>query len=124
MENASCIFYRENTVTGKQDHETLFAHEIAHQWFGDAVSELNWHHIWISEGFATYLTDLYLEHIYGREVFLASMKEEKEQVLRLCKTKIGSHRGYNSGCFCQPFEHTTVMIRRGGSCICSANAGG
>ena len=61
MENASCIFYHERTVTGKQDHEILITHEMAHQWFGDAVSELNWHHIWLSEGFATYLTDLYIE---------------------------------------------------------------
>jgi len=88
MENASCIFYREATVTGKQEHETLFAHEIAHQWFGDAVSELNWHHIWISEGFATYLTDLYLEHTYGRKVFVASMLDEKNQVLEFSRIRL------------------------------------
>ncbi len=88
MENASCIFYRESTVTGNQAHETLFTHEIAHQWFGDAVSELNWHHVWISEGFATYLTDLYLEHEHGREVFVASMLDEKGQVLRFARRRL------------------------------------
>jgi len=82
MENASCIFYREGSVSGQRKNETLFAHEIAHQWYGDAVSELDWHHIWISEGFATYLTDLYIEHAYGREAFVASMLDEKNQVLR------------------------------------------
>ncbi|MEN8230335.1 MAG: M1 family metallopeptidase [Bacteroidota bacterium] len=88
MENASCIFYRESTVTGKQEHEKLFAHEIAHQWFGDAVSEFNWHHIWISEGFATYLTDLYLEHTHGREIFVSSMQDERNQVLRYSKRRL------------------------------------
>lgn len=88
MENASCIFYHERTVTGKQDHELLFVHEIAHQWFGDAVSELDWHHIWLSEGFATYLTDIYIEQIRGREAFVASMQDEKRQVIRFARRRL------------------------------------
>ncbi|MEN8203563.1 MAG: M1 family metallopeptidase [Bacteroidota bacterium] len=88
MENASCIFYREGSVTGLRKDETLFAHEIAHQWFGDAVSEMDWHHIWISEGFATYLTDLYIEHTRGREAFVASMLDEKDQVLRFARRRL------------------------------------
>lgn len=88
MENASCIFYHERTVNGKQDRDLLFAHEIAHQWFGDAVSELDWHHIWLSEGFATYLTDIYIEHSYGREAFVESMMDEREQVLRFARRRL------------------------------------
>jgi hypothetical protein len=88
MENASCIFYHERTVNGKQDHELLFAHEIAHQWFGDAVSELDWHHIWLSEGFATYLTDIYIEHSYGRDSFVASMEDERQQVLAFARRRL------------------------------------
>lgn len=88
MENASCIFYHERTVNGKQDHELLFAHEIAHQWFGDAVSELDWHHIWLSEGFATYLTDIYIEQTQGRDAFVASMLDEKGQVIRFARWRL------------------------------------
>ncbi len=88
MENASCIFYHERSVNGKQDHEILFVHEIAHQWFGDAVSELDWHHIWLSEGFATYLTDIYIEQTHGREAFVASMLDEKGQVLRFARRRL------------------------------------
>jgi aminopeptidase N len=88
MENASCIFYHERSVTGRQENELLFAHEIAHQWYGDAVSELNWHHIWLSEGFATYLTDIYIEQTYGREAFVSSLLDEKEQVLRFARRKL------------------------------------
>jgi len=88
MENASCIFYMENTVTGNRDLEALFAHEIAHQWFGDAVSEENWHHVWLSEGFATYLADLYLEHEYGKEVFLEALLDEKDQVIRYASRRL------------------------------------
>jgi aminopeptidase N len=88
MENASCIFYNERTVNGKQDHENLFAHEIAHQWFGDAVSEMDWHHIWLSEGFATYMTDLYIEQTHGHDEFVASMLDEKDQVLRFARQRM------------------------------------
>ena len=85
MENAGNIFYYENSVNGKQDQEKLIAHEIAHQWFGNSASELNWHHIWLSEGFATYLTDLYLEDIRGREVFIENLKTERKRVINYYK---------------------------------------
>jgi len=88
MENASCIFYHERSVSGEQRIENLLTHEIAHQWYGDALSELNWHHIWLSEGFATYLTDLYIEHTHGREAFVASMLDEKGQVLRYARQRL------------------------------------
>jgi len=64
MENASAIFYFENSVTTK-DIEELMAHEIAHQWFGDAASETDFSNVWLSEGFATYMTNAYLESKYG-----------------------------------------------------------
>ena len=82
LENAGCIFYSENSVTGQGKAESLMAHEIAHQWFGNSVTEAEWHHIWLSEGFATYLTSVYLEMTYGREKLNESMKSAREIVLR------------------------------------------
>lgn len=40
----------------------LSAHELAHQWFGDKVTCGSWQHIWLNEGFATYLTALFLQY--------------------------------------------------------------
>jgi aminopeptidase N len=82
LENAGCIFYYENSVTGEGKAENLIAHEIAHQWFGNSVTEGDWHHIWLSEGFATYLTSVYNEMTYGREKLEENMNSARSRVLR------------------------------------------
>ncbi len=82
LENAGCIFYSEKSVTGKGKAEGLLTHEIAHQWFGNSVTENDWHHIWLSEGFATYLTSVYLEMNYGEDRLTESMKSARERVIK------------------------------------------
>jgi aminopeptidase N len=82
LENAGAIFYAENSVTGHGKAERLIAHEIAHQWFGDCVTEADWHHIWLSEGFATYLTSLYIESVHGKEKLSEDMVQTRDQVIK------------------------------------------
>lgn len=82
LENANTIFYFENSVTGKGDSEALIAHEIAHQWFGNSATENDWHHVWLSEGFATYFTQLYIEDKFGREDFVKKLLASREKVIR------------------------------------------
>ena len=69
MENASAIFFSERSITGTKRNEAVVAHEIAHQWFGDSVTESDWHHLWLSEGFATYFGALFFEEADGDERF-------------------------------------------------------
>jgi aminopeptidase N len=80
LENAGCIFYSENSITGEGNAENLMAHEIAHQWFGNSVTENDWQHIWLSEGFATYLTAVYQEKTYGKEKLDETMKSARDRV--------------------------------------------
>lgn len=82
LENAGCIFYSEGSVTGTGRSEGLIAHEIAHQWFGNTVTEADWHHVWLSEGFATYLTTLYWEQQQGVSRLQSDMRSARDRVLR------------------------------------------
>jgi aminopeptidase N len=85
LENASAIFYSESSVNGKADRETLIAHEIAHQWFGNSATENDWHHVWLSEGFATYFANLYLENTYGRDRLVEEQLKDREDVISFYK---------------------------------------
>jgi aminopeptidase N len=82
MENSGCIFYYENSVKGNNQLHSLLAHEIAHQWFGDAVTENDWHHVWLSEGFATYLEAIYADSLIPDRKLNVSMADMRKQVIR------------------------------------------
>ncbi len=80
MELASAIFYGERSVDGRVATD-LVAHEVAHQWFGDSVTERDWDDVWLSEGFATYGDFLYTEHSRGRDALAARLKRARATVL-------------------------------------------
>jgi aminopeptidase N len=85
MENASAIFYEETSASLFQNIESLLAHEIVHQWFGDMASEKSFPHLWLSEGFATYLTHIYIESKYGTDSLNNEMKRDRDQIISFVK---------------------------------------
>jgi aminopeptidase N len=86
MENAGAIFYFEDSPQSKGIEE-LMAHEIAHQWFGDSASEKDFHHLWLSEGFATYLTHYYLENKYGIDTLKKRLIDDRTLVIKFEKKR-------------------------------------
>ena len=80
MEAASAIGYSDKLITGDRSVRTrnVIIHELAHQWFGNGVTENNWDDAWLSEGFATCFTMLFIEHQYGKKEFLSEWEKAKQ----------------------------------------------
>jgi len=82
MENPSAIFYFDRGFRRPNGiDEGLIAHETAHQWFGDAVTEREWAHVWLSEGFATFLAALWTQHAHGDTAYAREVSRMRETVL-------------------------------------------
>jgi aminopeptidase N len=79
-EYASAIFYGEKGVSAGRGP---VVHEIAHQWFGNSVTERDWDDVWLSEGFATYFTLLFTEHDEGRDAFADGLQRNRAQIVQL-----------------------------------------
>lgn len=82
MENASAIFYADGAFRRGTMNDELIAHETAHQWFGDAVTEQEWPHVWLSEGFATFFSALWVREARGDSAFRTRMRAIRSAVLR------------------------------------------
>ncbi|HAC64252.1 MAG TPA: aminopeptidase [Cyanothece sp. UBA12306] len=73
MENTSTTLLTDRCLLDKraaidnQRTESLVAHELAHQWFGDLVVIKHWSHAWIKEGMASYSEVLWVENEYGKD---------------------------------------------------------
>jgi aminopeptidase N len=79
-EHATVIFYGEKGVASGN---APVVHEVAHQWWGNAVTERDWDDVWLSEGFATYFTLLYAEHFDGRDAFVRGLRASRDRILQL-----------------------------------------
>ncbi len=80
VEYASAIFYIEKGVNAGRGP---VVHEIAHQWWGNSVTERDWDEVWLSEGFATYFALLFTEHDAGRDAFVDGLARSRESVLQV-----------------------------------------
>lgn len=93
MEAASAILYGENSVVGDRNvrWRNVAIHEIAHQWFGNAVTEYDWDHVWLSEGLTTYFTMRFIKHAYGKDAFTEELKKARNTVFKLSEDNEDYH---------------------------------
>lgn len=82
MENSSAIFYAEQPYVRRTMREGVVRHETSHQWFGDAVTERDWHHLWLSEGFASYFDLVVGAALHGDSVLVNGMRNDAAEYLK------------------------------------------
>jgi len=88
MENTSCTLFDDDFIIDKNTFQdknfvSVSTHELAHQWFGNLITETNSNHHWLHEGFATYFALKAEKKIFGEEHFYYKLYESAEQLTKV-----------------------------------------
>lgn len=67
MENPRLSFITPTVLAGDKSQVSLIAHELAHSWSGNTVTNATWRDLWMNEGFTTFLTYRIMEIVYGKD---------------------------------------------------------
>lgn len=102
MENPRLTFATPTIIAGDRSLVSLIAHELAHSWSGNLVTNAAWKHFWLNEGFTTYVENRIVEALYGREMALMQQVIEQTELFTDMKDlapadqwlvpEIGAHR--------------------------------
>lgn len=103
MEHSTNITYPDFIANGNLQYEATMAHELAHQWFGDLVTCERAEEMYINEGFAEYLSFLFLEAVYGHGHYLNVVRANHYDMLKSCHWKDG---GIHHALANVPQDHT------------------
>lgn len=85
MENPRLTFLTPTVIAGDRSLVDLVAHELAHSWSGNLVTNASWKHWWLNEGVTTYVTTRILEALYGDEVATMNLQLEQEEAIASLK---------------------------------------
>jgi aminopeptidase N len=95
MENPRLTFATPTILAGDKSLVALVAHELAHSWSGNLVTNATWDDFWLNEGFTTYFEHRIMEEVYGREysemLALLSYKDMVDEIDDLGATSKDTH---------------------------------
>lgn len=84
MENPNMTFATPTIVVGDKSLVSVISHELAHSWSGNLVTSAAWRHIWLNEGFTSYVENRIVEAVYGKaqadEEFLIAAHELQREI--------------------------------------------
>ncbi|MFY0644586.1 MAG: T9SS type A sorting domain-containing protein [Bacteroidia bacterium] len=90
MEHATNIAYpRFGIAGGSKNYETLFAHELAHHWWGNTVTCRTQEDMWINEGWASFSERVFLEAVYGKEAYKDDIRSNHKAVVHYAHLRDG-----------------------------------
>jgi leukotriene-A4 hydrolase len=120
MENPRLTFATPTVLAGDRSLVSLIAHELAHSWSGNLVTNATWRDFWLNEGFTTYIERRIVEDLYGGEradmeavLGLAELREElnrlpeKDQILHIDL----KDRDPDEGMTRVPYEKGALFLR-------------
>ena len=121
MENPCLTFATPTILAGDKSLVALIAHELAHSWSGNLVTNATWRDFWLNEGFTVYLEQRIMEHVYGverakMEIALA-MRGLAAELRRLPKPDQILHvdlagRNPDDGMTAVPYDKGAAFLRR------------
>ena len=107
MEHQTMTTIGSGLITGTGAYEFIFCHELSHMWFGDAISLIDWPHMWLNEGFATYSEAIWAYSNYGWYYFLYYVQNYIQNVYMNWENSFNRHPIYDppSGYLFSPVEY-------------------
>ena len=90
MEHATNIaFPLFGIAGGTKNYETLFAHELAHHWWGNTITCRDHSQMWLNEGWASYSENLFTEAVYGKDAYDKAVSKNHREVLHYAHLRDG-----------------------------------
>ncbi|PHS43523.1 MAG: peptidase M1 [Alteromonas sp.] len=78
MEHQTINAYGNEYRKDDAGYDWLMQHEFAHEWFGNQLTNDNWDHMWLHEGFGTYMQPLYAQYLHGNEAYFVKLNAQRK----------------------------------------------
>lgn len=115
MEHATNIAIPRMVVQDGLNYESMWAHELSHQWWGDLITCRSPEDMWLNEGWATYNESLYQQRLYGNKAYLNSILSNHFYVLRYAHFYDNGYRALSP--MPQTYTYGRTVYNKGGDVV-------